>query len=314
MNDLLDSANAAEPESPDGTGGFVQTTVSESVPLAATLGQSLQAARQARGLSIDDVARVIKFGARQIAAVERDDFSKLPGTTVVRGFIRSYAKLLQVDSATLLALYDQQVPAFLAATTVLPDETAPLPQFGGRDHPLRRFWLPVCGIVILLAAIAAYFFWQPLPLSIPSMAVDSAAEPLAEVQPSEAASVANEKAVDATPAVVAATTAASSPAEAAEAPFTPGTVLQDVSPVMDMQESHQLVFDFDATAWVEVKDATTKVIFAQNNPPGTRQVVSGQPPFAVVVGNASRVRLRYGDRPVDLQPYTKVDVARLNLE
>jgi cytoskeleton protein RodZ len=43
-------------------------------------------------------------------------------------------------------------------------------------------------------------------------------------------------------------------------------------------------------------------------------VVSGKPPFVLVIGNAPAVQLQYDDRQIDLRPYTKVDVARLNLE
>jgi len=43
-------------------------------------------------------------------------------------------------------------------------------------------------------------------------------------------------------------------------------------------------------------------------------VVSGVPPFAVVIGNAQQVRISYNDKPVDLMPYVKVEVARFTLE
>jgi len=47
---------------------------------------------------------------------------------------------------------------------------------------------------------------------------------------------------------------------------------------------------------------------------GTERFVSGLPPFEVVIGNAQQVRLTYNDKPVDLTPYVKVEVARLTLQ
>jgi cytoskeleton protein RodZ len=47
---------------------------------------------------------------------------------------------------------------------------------------------------------------------------------------------------------------------------------------------------------------------------GTQRTVVGVPPFSVVIGNAQHVRLSYDDRPVDLMPYVKVEVARFTLE
>jgi cytoskeleton protein RodZ len=328
MSDLLDTLDVP-PAAADSAGGVDALTNRPVAPvaMAATLGQSLAVARQARGLSIDEVAQAIKFGVRQIAAVEQDDFSKLPGTTMVRGFIRSYAKLLQIDPVALLALYDQQVPASIAAISVLPEVDAPLSQFGGRSNPLFRYWLASSGIVVLLLAVVAYFFWQPLPFSMPTTVLSAESDHAATNQ-SEAEN-ARRNAMDSTlPAAVIESPASPMIAPATAAPLpvaNPAAVLDSPSAALSAEASqaataaadpdiHRLTFDFDEAAWVEVKDATAKVIFAQNNLPRSQQVVSGRPPFAVVVGNASHVRLRYEDRQVDLRPYTRVDVARFNLE
>jgi len=75
-----------------------------------------------------------------------------------------------------------------------------------------------------------------------------------------------------------------------------------------------LIFSFDGSSWVEVKDAAGRTIFSQMNAKGSTQVVEGQPPFQLVVGNASQVRLQFNDQPVDLRPHTRVEVARLTLE
>jgi cytoskeleton protein RodZ len=71
---------------------------------------------------------------------------------------------------------------------------------------------------------------------------------------------------------------------------------------------------FDRESWVEIKDARGRLILSQLNPPGSSQVVQGEPPLSLVVGNARSVRLAYGDREVDLGPYTRVDVARFTLD
>jgi cytoskeleton protein RodZ len=75
-----------------------------------------------------------------------------------------------------------------------------------------------------------------------------------------------------------------------------------------------LIFTFDGSSWVEVRDAAGRTLFSQMNAKGTTQVVEGRPPFHLVVGNASHVRLQYNDQPIDLRPHTRVDVARLSLE
>ncbi|MHB9118684.1 MAG: DUF4115 domain-containing protein, partial [Burkholderiales bacterium] len=54
--------------------------------------------------------------------------------------------------------------------------------------------------------------------------------------------------------------------------------------------------------------------FSQLGQAGNSQSVQGTPPFEVVIGKASVVKLSYNGKPVDLAPYTRVEVARLKLE
>ena len=57
-----------------------------------------------------------------------------------------------------------------------------------------------------------------------------------------------------------------------------------------------------------------KTLISQLNPAGSEQAVEGRPPFALIIGNAQHVRLSYDDRPIDLAPHVKVEVARFTLE
>ena len=49
-------------------------------PLVASVGQQLRAAREARGLTVADVAKAIKLGPRQVVAIEADERPSLPCT------------------------------------------------------------------------------------------------------------------------------------------------------------------------------------------------------------------------------------------
>jgi len=67
-----------------------------------SVGNTLREAREQLGLSINDVANRIKFAPRQIESLEADDFVRLPEAAFVRGFVRSYARLLELDPERLL--------------------------------------------------------------------------------------------------------------------------------------------------------------------------------------------------------------------
>lgn len=256
----------------------VSETESAVAPVPPTSpGSLLRAARVARGLSIAEVTQSIKFGARQIEALERDDFDKLPGSTFVRGIIRSYAKLLRLDAEPLLAMLGEQLPAAAGEVHAPEDTGAKLPLTGE-----RRSFVPLLALLLTLAAIAvalaSYFDWpNGAEKSKPTQAKTGQVQlPAVRIEQPASADVGG------------------------ASPLAP--------------DSNRLIFVFADKSWVEVKDATQKIIFAQNNSAGTRQVVSGKPPFDLVIGNASAVQLQYGDRPIDLRPYTKVEVARLTLE
>lgn len=53
---------------------------------AVSVGQQLPAARLAKSLSADDVAKALKLSLRQVESIEGDDWQSLPGNTIIRGF------------------------------------------------------------------------------------------------------------------------------------------------------------------------------------------------------------------------------------
>src|SRR5512139_2352546 len=79
----------------------------DAAPQKFSIGAVLREAREQQGLSVADVANRIKFAPRQIEAMEADDYAQLPEATFVRGFVRSYARLLEIDAAPLLAALPQ---------------------------------------------------------------------------------------------------------------------------------------------------------------------------------------------------------------
>lgn len=140
------------------------TQAGNSAAAAATsLGRTLRETRQHLGLSVADVANQIKFAPRQIEALEADDFQHLPESAFLRGFIRSYAKILQLDAQPLLAALPQSRTA--------PVELVPAPvgmPFPGAQSLLRQnqVWLGAAGLLAVIAVgFALWNFISPLKQS-----------------------------------------------------------------------------------------------------------------------------------------------------
>lgn len=140
---------------PDETSSDSPEVTRSDVPIAKSPGSMLEVQRLARGLTIADVAQRLKYGVRQIEALERDDYVALPGTTFVRGMIRGYAKLLELDSAPILSELDRRhIPAQVSVD--LRSTSIPFPVGGRRTTH-------VYGIVSVMAVVAALlvaYEWQ----------------------------------------------------------------------------------------------------------------------------------------------------------
>ena len=261
-------------------------------------GAMLRMAREARGTTIAEVSAALKMSPRQIEAIEGEDFSRLSGATFIRGFIRNYARLLKIDAAPVLAALAEQTTLPQAELTAPADAGVRMPTSNARQGK-GLVGATILALAALGIALALYFdaidFGVLLKRHGSPVATKQTDQPeVAQPLPQPAAAV---QPTTATDGPVVETKPVDSPAQPAPKPG-----------------MHQLIFSFDGSSWVEVKDATGHTVFSQMNAKGTTQMVEGRPPFQLVVGNASRVRLQYNDQPVDLRPHTRVEVARLTLE
>jgi len=264
----------------------------EAIPLP---GSILREAREARGLSVADVASALKFSPRQIEALEADDFSCLQGATFVRGFVRSYARFLKLAPESLLAMLDGDT-AIAAADVRPPEDTGvAMPMPGERNW---SFW--VAGAGLLVAAAAGLVGWHFLSAPEPVAAVRSEAAikaPVVEVQPTMQSPTVQ-------PPLARIEQPAAGDGSAAAAP----------SSVALPPDGRQLVITFSDKSWVEVKDASQRVVLSGEFPGGDRQTANGKAPFQLWVGRASAVRVFDGEREIDVKPHARDEVARLTVD
>lgn len=300
---------------------------SAAIPVTS-LGRTLREARERLGLSVADMAGQIKFATRQIEALEADDFQHLPEAAFLRGFVRSYAKILQLDAQTLLAALPQTKAA---SVELMPASVGvPFPD----AHSLLRQNLIWSGAALLLAVIAVGFalwnFTTPRSSSEITRAQSEQARvetPLslpAEMQIIPATLVPETGkialSVPAVPGVQASLEAAESPAPAAETPAskaapqtqsTKSATRRSTSPQVT-----ELRLVFGEESWTEIKDRDGKILSSQINPSGSELIVYGRAPFSMLIGHGLSVRLYHQGKQVDLTPYINKysEVAHVTLE
>jgi cytoskeleton protein RodZ len=277
------------------------------------VGRELAAAREAQGLALADVAQQLKFAPRQLEALEQEHFAALPGATFAKGMVRSYARLLKLDPEPLL----QRV----AGQFEVPDSNRlaaryhqPVPFSDGARKSTFVYLGLSAGVLVLVGAVA--YEWHQERLAA-GKAKDTA---VAKAAPKEAkpraAPVAVQPAaapVSAPPENTKSVVAVAVPPPPSLVPEKPKVIASPEKPKAVAAGPHRLVVRTDGEAWIEIKDAADRMLVSSLNPPGSERVVRGKPPYSLVIGNASNVTVLYDDKPIDLAPHTRQDVARLTV-
>ncbi len=296
-------------------------------------GATLAAAREARGLTIAEVAERLKLTPRQIEALEAEDWTGLPDPVFVRGFVRNYAKIVGVAPGELM-------PAVNSVETVSQTITAPSAGVRlGRSPVARWLLLPLLLVILFVTVVVGLYTWLRqgehalLPAETAQPAEDAAVAPGLAVGP-------HSPSPETTPTLPVAAAPAPEPvirpaAGSEQSPAPPATRLQTDNPptapaaspradnppetaastVAETQSQGRVSMRFAPAedSWIQVVDGKG-MRFSKLVRGGSSEVVSGTPPFRLVVGNAATVSLVYNGHVIDLKPYIGEKVARLTLE
>lgn len=299
-------------------------------------GATLRRVREQAGIALEAVAQRTMIPLSRLRALESDDYDRVGVATFVVGYVRSYAKFLNLDPAPLVAALEPSLPnAELAPMQPAPPVALALHV---QKRPRSFFWPAVIVIVVILGAVAfvgintvlvpdnepasvtpALPASQPDEasgnvLQLPLDAVDEGPvmEPLADEsmdEPEEVSTAADEASLgDADFALTPSGSSAQTPAPLGqpEEPAQPLTTATDQSP-------DELSLSFTEDCWLEVTDATGKALIARLATSGDNLQLFGQAPFQVVLGNAPAARVVFNGDAVDVAPSAQRKFKRLTV-
>lgn len=123
-----------------------------------TAGTRLRRAREAAGLSMEDIAARTKIAERHIAAIEEDRFSDLAGKTYAVGFSRSFARAVGLDEAEIAQAVRDQLAAEAEEYWPTPKADTFEPGDPARVPPARLAWIAGLGVLIVLGVV--YLIWK----------------------------------------------------------------------------------------------------------------------------------------------------------
>jgi len=119
-------------------------------------GEKLQQARVEKGLSLEDVARATKIKTQFLSYIEDGEYQKLPSPSYAHGFVRNYARFLELPDEEILALFRREFDED-KAYRILPKGLEEKQEF-----PLFKFKIrqAVALSVVVLLFFSGYLLWQ----------------------------------------------------------------------------------------------------------------------------------------------------------
>jgi cytoskeleton protein RodZ len=301
-----------------GSSGADEAAPAPSGP--STAGGLIRAARQEQGIDLASLAAMLKIPMRKLEALEQGRHEDLPGQAFERALAQSACRVLKIDPKPVLALMPTMGPNTLEHVG------------GGINTPFREphsrgehavdastFFRPVVLVPVLLAIAALVLFYAPSNLW-PHLSRQAGGEAEA---PSAAASAAMSapavappaaQGASAAPGAMPAATASGTEAVPAAAPAVAGTGVDEVAEHTQAPPAIPVQVTAAENSWVEVVDAKGHMLLSRTVVAGETVGLDGPLPMKVKIGNAHGTRLTLRGENVDLNPWTRDNVARLELK
>lgn len=291
-------------------------------------GQLLRNAREQLGWTREQVASRIHLRLTLIAAIESDTYDKHTSHTFIRGYLRTYAKLVGIPEEAILAAYDK-----LGLT---PPDNIDMQSFSRRSRQQAndsRLKVVTWLVILVLVALSVAWWWQStarrsagdealaatemgatsntpsatvppvVDVADPVVAPATSAAAATSVDPVASAAVTTMP-VDASSAV--ATTAVATSAATATQPAA-DTAASEPAKVP------QLKMSFTADCWLDVKDAKGKTLFSGLKKANDELVLEGPEPLKFIIGAPMAVNIEYQGKSIDMSRYNNGRTARLSL-
>jgi cytoskeleton protein RodZ len=299
-------------------------------PARLTPGGLLQAQRETLELTLKQVADKLNLTMHYVSALESDSYDKLPGDVFVRGYIRSYSNLLQLDPQQVLDVYID------FTTHKLARKEEAIKRHARRRKDKNRPWIVVSGIAFVGMALALWYFNtagsaddvvpaalnttggsipvfegntgidpvapQSLAQNSPALAPPAFSEPSGS---SEIMTTSGEGMLASADSVVAEGEVASESSAAALSLNPASESAAIISLNWNGSDTLQLVFSEDS--WVEIEDRGGSDVHRELRQRGETLRIRGTAPFAILLGNARAVSLEFNGRPMDFSSNIRAD-------
>ena len=283
-----------------------------------TVGNVLRKKREVIGLSIDNIANQLNLDSKLIESLEKNDYVKFNIETYIKGYLRAYAKVLDLDGDTIINLYKESNPE--KTPEILPN-VKPKRQRNSGDKSVKLFSY----IIALTVAVSILVWYQNNFLVQP---------------PEENLNITNIKTyentningVDIDYKIINHTNSWQWPINKADTNYeSNNNVLEpvvskttqdkientaDINEVSEhniQQSNDTIVLNLTGDSWIEIYDEEGGRLFLDLARSGKNYIINGNSPFDILLGAANQVSIEFNGSSVDIEPYIKFGIARFTL-
>ncbi len=305
------------------TDAAISNPVKPENTLDTSLGAVLFTGRTAKNLTVKEVSNQLRLSVAQIEALESDNFAALPQAMATRGFIRNYARLLDLDAEPLLARYRALIPDNVPS--VLSVQTS-MQQVMISSNGKPKF-IYILSAMLLLLTVLLWLFYANYSVksdltSVNQLANASHEQAAESLTLPEIALPAAERQPAAMPAEQdALTVSATAATEAEKANTTQENVASSrqaaatLKPnIAETAHGNSLSISVTEETWIQVKDKAGVVLYEKKLAANSSDSINGLPPLYLWVGNVKATTVTFLGKTVDLSNHTKNNIARITLE
>lgn len=285
-------------------------------PLSA--GEMLRGAREQLGYHLPAVAAHLKVSVHKLEALEADNWGAFPDVVFVRALASAVCRVLKIDPAPVLAQLPKPPGKDLSpgVESVKTRVAVGPAQSKKNDFPSSKPF-PWMGVVVLLiVATVGVLFYPQLADYWKSRAAASAPAPVRSNNVAGVADQSESVALGGSSTDPVPEAPANGAAEAGATAALPGPVSPAAAaPVAAAPAEGAPLLHFKATqdSWVQVKEASGKVVFEKTIRAGTNEDIAATPPLKLIVGNAVGVEMQLRGSAFDLKKVTKGSTARFEV-
>lgn len=324
----------------------MNTEATQDKSAVHSTGERLRLAREQMGLTQQNIAERLCLKLSTVRDIEEDKSPADLASTFLRGYIRSYARLVHVPEDDLLPMMAKQ--ASVRAAKIEPMQSFSL----GKHRKKRDGWLMIFTwlVVFVVIGLTGAWWWQNHKASqedLVSMAdqhdsssdssqsipqADNGADKTTQSNNDAAGTSVDNGGVSTAASgnssiqPVANTNTSAPEASSNNAVVSPSQVTSDTNPPAAQMptanaavsqpagDPNAVVMHFKADCWLEVTDATGKKLFSGLQRSGDKLSLSGKLPYRLKIGAPAAVEVQYQNQPVDLSRFIRNNqVARLTL-